>query len=324
MITQAQLAKKLGVSQQAVSFALNGSGTLAQATRERILKEAARLGYRKNMASLTMQTGKTRSVGLLVRGAARSRMPQPLIMGASTWLEDNDHTLSIVSVSDKQLAGEEQAPLVFREHRVDGGLVLLDPEHADRLIPMLDESRMPWIWINQNFEHNACYPDDEFLGRRGTGILLERGCQRVAYAGRVREGGHYSVTDRREGYLSAIQAAGKEPILFDGHQGMEGARRFLGQDNLPDGIVCYGPGDAENLYVAARERGLRIPEDLKLLSIGDAGAAIGSVLLAILRIPLYYVGLRAMELLEQRMENDDADVDSLAVRYEELDVGDTL
>lgn len=319
MITQSQLAKELGVSQQAVSFALNGTGTLAEATRTRILEGAAALGYRKNMASLTMQTGKTRSVGLLVRGHARSRMPQPLIMGLTTWLDGKDHTLQIVPIAEAQMDGEEAPPLVFREHRVDGCVVLVTGSEQRKLPELLKETRMPAVWINEKFPHNAVYPDDVFLGQRGTEILMERGCQRVAYLGPDRDEGHYSEQDRRAGYAKAMKKAGSS--LINPKQGEAAVMEMLRGKNRPEGILCYGAGDAEVAYLSARLLGVKVPEELKILTIGDAGASIGGIPLAVFRIPLYQVGIHAMEMLEKRMDGDDADVKSIAVRHKQLDVG---
>lgn len=325
MITQAQLAKELGVSQQAVSFALNGTGTLAQATRERILEEAARLGYRKNMASITMQTGKTRSMGLIVRGAAHSYMPHALVMGVTSLLEGQDHTLSIVPVSEKQLSGSETPPVVFREHRVDGGLVLLKREYHDQLLPLLKQSRMPWIWINEKLAYNSAHPDDVFLGQRGAEILIEHGCEKVAYLGSegLAETSHYSERDRLKGYRQAMQENNRSERLFSSPFDLEQALHLLQKEDRPDGFLCYGSGIADNVFIAATKLGLRIPEDLKILVIGGAGDAIGSTLYAVLRVPIYQVGIRAMEMLEERIDNE-VDLPSAAVRHEELDVGATL
>jgi LacI family transcriptional regulator len=319
MITQSQLAKELGVSQQAVSFALNGTGTLAEATRTRILEGAAALGYRKNMASLTMQTGKTRSVGLLVRGHARSRMPQPLIMGMTTWLDGKDHTLQIVPIAEAQMEREEAPPLVFREHRVDGCVVLVSRNEQRKLPELLEETRMPAVWINEKFPHNAVYPDDVFLGQRGAEILMERGCKRVAYVGPNHADVHYSQEDRRKGYAKAVKKAGRPLICLE--PGEAGVMALMRGKDRPDGILCYGAGDAEVAYVCARLLGVKVPEELKILTIGDAGASIGGVRLAVFRIPLYQVGIKVMEMLEKRMDGDDADVKSVAVRHEQLDVG---
>jgi LacI family transcriptional regulator len=328
MVTQAQLAEQLGVSQQAVSFALNGTGTLSDETRERILEGAERLGYRKNMASVTMQTGKTRSIGLLVRGHADSRMPHSFVRGVTTWLDDHDYTLSLVSVSEAQLQRDDAIPLVFREHRVDGCLVLVSRERSGDLVAMLNDSRMPYIWINEDDPHNAAYPDDVFLGRRSAEILMEHGCQTVAYAGPQRPAGHYSEGARARGYRQAMEAAGRPVRWLRGDSetsfSEEDALRLLRDADRPDGIVCYGSGDADNLFIAARRLDLQVPEALKIIVIGEAGDSIGSTPYAVLRIPMYQAGIKAMEMLEERLEQDDVDVPSVAVRHEQLDIGGTL
>ena len=48
MVTQAQIARKLGVSRQLVTFALSGYPQIAEESRERILAAAREMGYRPN------------------------------------------------------------------------------------------------------------------------------------------------------------------------------------------------------------------------------------------------------------------------------------
>ena len=48
MVTQAQIAKRLGVSRQLVTFALAGYPNVAKESRERILAVAQEMGYRPN------------------------------------------------------------------------------------------------------------------------------------------------------------------------------------------------------------------------------------------------------------------------------------
>jgi len=322
MITQVQLAKELGVSQQAVSFALNGSGRLADATRQRILRGAERAGYRKNMASVAMQTGKTQAVGLLTRERLRSTVPHGLIKGASTWLDDHKHTLSLVTVSDSYLQDAESTPIVFREHRVDGCLVMFRKQAQGKLLPLLAASHMPWIWINENLETNAVYPDDEFLGQRGTELLLEAGCWKVAYVGPDREDGHYSEEDRLGGYQEAMRKAGLRSRRLS--RGRDAALEILRNADRPDGVVCYGPDLADDYFAAAWKLDIRVPQELKILVIGDPGNAFGSTPYAVLRIPMFQAGVRAMAMLEQRVEGNLQDVPSEAVRHEQLDQGETL
>jgi transcriptional regulator with XRE-family HTH domain len=55
-ITQKDIAAKLGVSNQLVSYALNGTGTVSDQMRQRIVATAAELGYRPNTSARVMKT----------------------------------------------------------------------------------------------------------------------------------------------------------------------------------------------------------------------------------------------------------------------------
>ncbi len=328
MMSQTQLAKELGVSQQAVSFALNGTGTLAEATRQRILEGAERLGYRKNPVPQMMTSGKTKSVGILMEESG-SLIPHTLIRGALSWLEKHHHTLTFLSISTAQLQSRDTPPLHFRERRIDGCLIFSRRDVAENLLPLLKENQIPSVWVNEDFPLNAVYPDDVFLGQRSTELLVEHGCKRIAYFGPDREGGHYSERDRRLGYERVMKRDGL-PLRFVDvsslpmDQKLPATIDVLQAEDRPDGIVCYGKGEADNLMLAASRLHVSVPDDLKLLVIGYAGAAVGSIFYSTLRIPLFHIGVQAIELLAERMSDPDGDLASIAVRHEQLDLGMTL
>lgn len=71
-VTIPELAAALGVSIGTVSNALNGTGRVSDATRERILTEAARRGYVGNKAAQTLRTGRYRTVGLYLPPEVRT------------------------------------------------------------------------------------------------------------------------------------------------------------------------------------------------------------------------------------------------------------
>ncbi len=64
-VSQAQLARELGVSQRTVSYALNGSGRIRDSLRQRILDAAEDFGYRPNRLAAGLRGSKTRSVGIV-------------------------------------------------------------------------------------------------------------------------------------------------------------------------------------------------------------------------------------------------------------------
>src|SRR3954465_13100790 len=64
--TLKEVAKAAGVSLASASYAMNGAGSVGEATREHILKVAADLGYRPNQSAKAMKTGKTGAIGLIL------------------------------------------------------------------------------------------------------------------------------------------------------------------------------------------------------------------------------------------------------------------
>lgn len=328
MITQQELAKKLGVSQQAVSFALNGTGTLKEATRDRILAEAARLGYRRSAAARAMQTGKTGNIGLLSYGHAKSRLPQGLLSGLSTVLDREDHSLSLVNIYPEKFTDPEAVPLVFREHRVDGCVVLLDEAREGRLTELLDRHSMPAIWVNRRQSKNAVYPDDVHAGRKAVELLVARGHRRIIYAGPTANTGHYSRHDRYAGYLAGMTAAGLLPLPVappDSEKATPAqCAAALRAAPRPTAVVCYGKWDADNMIMEAIRLGVSVPQDLSILLIGEPGSQFGDFVYALLRVPMYYVGKHVVDLLQQRIDQKNADVPSVAVQGSELDDGQTL
>ncbi len=66
MVTQAQIAEKLGVSRQLVTFALSGHPHVAKESRELILATATEMGYRPNPFARALKQKRTGIVALWI------------------------------------------------------------------------------------------------------------------------------------------------------------------------------------------------------------------------------------------------------------------
>src|ERR1700679_383039 len=66
-VTIHDIAGNLGVSLSTVSLALNGKGTIAAETRNRVFAEAARIGYVANPFGRGLRSGRSGVLGLSVR-----------------------------------------------------------------------------------------------------------------------------------------------------------------------------------------------------------------------------------------------------------------
>src|ERR1044071_5013525 len=66
MVTQEQIARKLGISRQLVTFALAGYPQVSAASRKRILAAAEKMGYRPNPHARALKRGRTGIIALWI------------------------------------------------------------------------------------------------------------------------------------------------------------------------------------------------------------------------------------------------------------------
>ncbi|MTI15982.1 LacI family transcriptional regulator [Rhodobacteraceae bacterium RKSG542] len=69
-VTVADIAKKAGVSVATVSNAMNGTGRMAEATREKVRKAMDELGFVRDYSAAKLRTGRSRLVGVLIQDVA--------------------------------------------------------------------------------------------------------------------------------------------------------------------------------------------------------------------------------------------------------------
>lgn len=67
MVTMRDVAKKAGVSQATVSYALNNHPSIPEKTRRKVLKAAEAIHYRTNVSAKTLRSGKTDAIGLILQ-----------------------------------------------------------------------------------------------------------------------------------------------------------------------------------------------------------------------------------------------------------------
>ena len=117
--TQDLIAKKVGVSQTTVSFALRNNPTISPRTRAKVLKISKKLGY----TPLTPITGKTGNIGYIIPTANSSSLTtnpyyHRFFDGVSQEVEDKDYEFFLISLKE-----DEILPGILRKKKVDGLIV---------------------------------------------------------------------------------------------------------------------------------------------------------------------------------------------------------
>ncbi len=272
--TIVDVAKAARVHPSTVSRALSAEPghVLRPETRARVVAAADRLGYRPSALARSLRLQRTLTLGMLVPDIANTFLAG-IIKGAEEAAHERGYTLVLCNTGD---VPEREATYirVLREREVDGILVA-STRLADTTDEDLREDRFPFVLVN--IGHVA--------GPRTTTTGAERadGAQAAA---------------RRHGLrLSIVDAEAWSELA-----GYRAARQLF-RDGAPTAI--FGANDLIALGVlrAAREEGLRVPEDLALAGFNDIAEA-ALLDLTTVRVPQQEMGARAARLLIARLEGE--------------------
>jgi DNA-binding LacI/PurR family transcriptional regulator len=318
-VTLKDIAEECGVSRQAVSLAINNGAGLTAATRERILRVVEEKGYRPSSFGRMMRTRRFGSVALLLSTRA-GWISQQLLHNIHDALAQHDLHLTVVRLPDEKLTDEAVVPRILSEWMCDGLLVNYITGAPPLLVNLIERHHIPSVWLNVRREADCVFPDDVQASRTATQHLIKAGHCRIDFLKSVIEGEqrHYSEKDREQGYQSAMREAGLKPRCVDykpqvTRSAMSDAGvRWLQQKQRPSAVLTYGEGEALLMLAAALKVGLRVPEDLSLMTFHtellSTYAGFDQIYL-----PWESIAQTAVEMLLQKMGDPDLTLPPTAV-----------
>jgi len=333
-ITLADIAKKVGKSQQLVSAVLNGgksSSVASEATRRKILAIADDMGYHPNAAAKTVATGKFNGVGLLLSVETwKSSLPTGVLEGIRAALTQCEMHLSLGWFSDRKLTKHDELPRIIRGLMADGLLIKYDSTIPRAMIEIVDESPIPAVWLNTKRDHDAVYPDDFSAGRMAAEHLIKLGHRRIAYidTNPRPQQDHYSSAERLAGYAQAIRKAGLKPLDLGMRKRLSAADaaklvlRSVKEDDPITALVAYSDHAAWPVAYAAAREGVRVPRDLSIVSFGGSALSDFGITLTTVTLPEAEVGRLGVEMLLSKIRRPGRALKSRALPFA-LVAGDT-
>jgi LacI family repressor for deo operon, udp, cdd, tsx, nupC, and nupG len=272
--TIADVAHRAGVSQAAVSFAVNDRPGVSPTTRARILRAAEELGWRPSVHARALTEARARAIGLvLARDPARLETDAffvRFLSGIERALAARDFALllQLLPAGDGDLSPYER---LTAAGRVDGFL-LTDVELDDPRFALLEAARMPVVVAGHP---NRSCPFPWLETDHGAGMaavaehLVALGHTRIAFVGGP---AHLEfVQTRLSRWRQALQAAGVDPgpaVHADPNSPATAAAAAL--DERPTAVACTSDALALSVLAAARERGLAIPNQLSVTGFDDS------------------------------------------------------
>lgn len=271
------VASTVGVSTATVSRALRGLPRVSDATRSRVLRAAAEMGYVASPTAAGLAGGQTRAVGVVVPFVTRWFYAS-VVQGAEELLRDAGYDLVLYNLGGSREARDR----VFSGHllrkRVDAVLVLsLTPTDAE--VASLGSLHRPVAVVGATVPGWASVRiDDRATARIAMDHLLALGHRRIAYlGGSLKDQLDFAAPlDRLHGYRAAMRAAGF-PVLpgweavgdFTVHGAMTATDRMLRQAARPTAVFAASDEMAIGVLQAVRAAGLRVPEDISVIGIDN-------------------------------------------------------
>ncbi|MDO8544360.1 MAG: LacI family DNA-binding transcriptional regulator [Opitutaceae bacterium] len=317
-VTLKAIAKAAHVSVATASRALNQTGPVSAEVALQVRAAALKL-----KATAARKVPRIQVICFLL---ANRPMLHPfhahVLMGAqSLAAERGSHILFYPSHYGSDLAPSDiRLPLLLESRgMVDG--VIVGGMNTPNVLELFRTTGMPFAVLGNNVLgqwkpelYDVVWMDDAAGAAELTKHLQRLGHRRIAFL----ESRWYSSARMRQGFRSAMEEAGLEPVVVESDSqderdsGFLAGKRLISQPDAPSAILCYSDTAAHGVFEAARTSGIRIPDDLSVAGFGNRPEA--TAMVPALTTAWGYpdqVGRRLAEMLLHRLANPSAPAQSV-------------
>jgi len=307
-VRMVDVARLAGVSLMTVSGAFREAGddySVAPKTRERVLAAAAKLGYRPNSMARAIRRQQFRNIGFLVVKTPHYLWLLPSsLAGVFDGLNDGGFHLSFIGLPPNFDAASHVLPKSFQEESIDALIVDNTLGISNETKEILSTSRFPVVHLNHRAKHNAVWIDDEQAMTQAVQHVVAKGYRKPAFFAfqQRMSDQHYSYDTRRMTCARCLTEAGlpaRELIVSDRPAGYAEAEAALRRRDRPDVLICYSDLDALFVQRVTTLLGLKIPDDLGLITFRGDAVALSPVPLTHMMIPWYEMGAEAARMALQ-------------------------
>ena len=324
-VTIQDIASELQLSRNTVSKAINNTGVLADATREKILRKAAEMGYKQFAYLPLFQEGAAKTAGLSILPSDKreiamlttqflssSHFSSMMLDRFQSEIEHLHSCTTIHRISPIELK-EKKLPSSLNIQRTAGIICIevFDYDYAQMLcdldVPLLFVDT-PVMDMRPPLKADRLYMENRIEVQNAVAHMVQRGKKRISFAG---DKNHcQSFFERYMAYKDAMEYFGLTEGLStcampSGQQNYpvslyETIRRFK---TMPDAFVCANDFVAMDLVKALNELGYSVPDDIWVCGFDDSQeASYFSPHLTSIHIHEQIMGYTAANLLMTRIE----------------------
>jgi len=232
-----------------------------------------------------------------------------------------DHRMAMSVIDLRQQAESLKSLPLLRSLSTDGLILDIHSILGD-IDAVVSHLRVPYVFVNAPGHRpcNTVMPDDLLVARQATQYLIDRGHRSISYFPCCELQQHSSQPMRMQGYAQAMMAAGlPSGPMWDIPSTSDGCRLedYIERVNLyrkekVTGVVSYNAPTSAYLLRACIRLGVRIPEDLSIISCDyDRILPYAVVPITGYQLDRIEMGEIAVNMLLRRIEHDGADEPSV-------------
>lgn len=308
MATIRDVARLAGVSVATVSRVVNQKDTVNPETAGLVLKAIEQLQYEPNAVAQGLAGKKMGIIALILPDILN-----PFFPAMARGVEDVAHKkgLTVILGNSDDLGLKESSYIKVLKKKYVDGFIFASNTIREEDVESLRNDGIPIVLLDRGLNTASC-PVIRSNNREGAKIavqhLIEQGCQRIAHiygpqefiTARERLLGYEEVSGGLSGYSPSLMVPGH----FDIESGRKAVELLLARHPDIDGIFAGNDLMAIGALKALRERGIRVPEQLKVCGFdGITLTEITEPELTTVAQPIYEMGRLAAQMLLKEIES---------------------
>jgi DNA-binding LacI/PurR family transcriptional regulator len=267
------VASEVGLSTATASLVLRNIPGPSEATRQKVLAAAARLGYRPDRAASLLARHRAHLLGVTldVGSSFHAELVEHLLEAA----EDVGYDVVLSAVTRRR--GEARAVETLIDSRCEA-LILLGPDAPVAQLTALGK-QLPLVVLGRRVAASGIdvvrSSDDEGVAL-AVDHLVELGHRTIAFV----DGGKGTIAaDRRRGYLLAMARHGlaDAALVLPGDSteeaGIRTGRQLAADPHRPTAVIAFNDRSALGLLDALSRARIEVPGELSVVGYDDSPAA---------------------------------------------------
>lgn len=269
------VAARAGVALSSVSRALSGHPDVSATMKARVETAARELGYEPDLLAQSLRRGSTRTVGFAMRDISNQLFAN-VAKSCEQELRRAGYTM-ILTNSDGDLLTEAANLDVLRRRRIDGLIVSLVSETAERTSRTLQSMGLPIVLLDREVEglEASGVLCDHYAGvTEAMQALLDVGHRRIAIV--LGPDDVRTARERRRAYDDALRAAGiphDDSLVIVGALDEVSVEKRLsvvmGRADAPTAVLAVGIPATVAALRAGRAVGKEAGKDLAIIALDE-------------------------------------------------------